>query len=54
MDITPQTSDSKYLDKMRKKIPKALDAFKPEFVVYNAGTDIMEGDERGELSVRSH
>lgn len=36
---------------MEKNIPKALDSFKPEFVVYNAGTDCMIGDPLGGLSV---
>ena len=36
---------------MKETIPKAMDSFKPEFVVYNAGTDILKGDALGGLTV---
>lgn len=28
-----------------------MDHFNPDFVIYNAGTDILEGDRLGELSI---
>jgi histone deacetylase 11 len=28
-----------------------IDAFRPEFVIYNAGTDILEGDPLGRLRI---
>lgn len=43
--------DNKYLALMQNKIPQALDQFKPQFVLYNAGTDCMVGDPLGGLSV---
>ena len=34
-----------------KKIGEAMDSWKPEFLIYNAGTDILEGDPLGGLSI---
>ena len=28
-----------------------IDRFKPDFVIYNAGTDILEGDTVGKVSI---
>lgn len=28
-----------------------MNRFSPEFVIYNAGTDILEGDRLGELNI---
>lgn len=32
-------------------MPRAFAEFKPDFVIYNAGTDCMEGDPLGRLQV---
>ena len=32
-------------------ISNAIDEFKPDFILYNAGTDIMEGDVLGGLII---
>ena len=32
-------------------LPRALDEFKPDVVVYNAGTDILVGDPLGILDI---
>lgn len=37
---------------METHIPKAIADFKPNFIVYNAGTDCMKGDPLGNLNVR--
>ena len=34
-----------------RKIEKDMDDFMPEFVIYNAGTDILEGDPLGALNI---
>ena len=34
-----------------RKLEEALDSFRPDFVVYNAGTDILEGDPLGALAI---
>lgn len=45
------TADEAYLAVLKTKLPKALDEFKPDLIIYNAGTDILEGDKLGGLSV---
>lgn len=34
-----------------KKIEDAISSWKPDFVIYNAGTDILEGDPVGKLNI---
>lgn len=36
---------------MERNLDQALTEFPPDFVVYNAGTDILEGDSLGLLSI---
>merc|ERR1712129_251005 len=43
--------DKEYLDKLRNTFPKALDEFKPQIVIYNAGTDILIGDSLGQMDI---
>jgi histone deacetylase 11 len=33
-----------FLRKLRRKLPIAFDTFHPDIVLYNAGTDTLEGD----------
>ncbi|MCL4106315.1 UNVERIFIED_CONTAM: hypothetical protein GTU68_003476 [Idotea baltica] len=49
--LKPRTSTKKYLDLIKKELPKALDKEKPDLVIYNAGSDIYENDPLGGLSV---
>jgi histone deacetylase 11 len=37
-------SGGEYLDILRSELPKALDRFAPDFVVYNAGSDVLASD----------
>jgi len=46
-----RTNTSEYLDKLEKTLPTAIDEFKPELIVYNAGTDIFVEDHLGNLSI---
>ena len=32
-------------------ISESMDEFQPDFILYNAGTDIMEGDPLGRLNI---
>lgn len=48
--ILPSTTTDQYLMKMAV-LEKDLDSFQPEFVIYNAGTDILQGDPLGNLSI---
>ncbi|XP_024647249.1 histone deacetylase 11 isoform X3 [Macaca nemestrina] len=45
------TEDDEYLDKVERNIQKSLQEHLPDVVVYNAGTDILEGDRLGGLSI---
>ncbi|XP_049718859.1 histone deacetylase 11 isoform X4 [Elephas maximus indicus] len=45
------TEDDEYLDKVGRNIKKALQEHRPDVVVYNAGTDVLEGDRLGGLSI---
>jgi len=49
--ITSETSDSEYLNLLKKELSKAFNASKPDFIVYNAGTDIYEHDPLGRLKI---
>ena len=46
-----QTTDQEYLEKVRTLIVPAMDSFKPNFILYNAGTDISSGDPLGQLNI---
>ncbi|KAG0573735.1 hypothetical protein KC19_VG204900 [Ceratodon purpureus] len=48
------TTTEKYLALLSQELKKAENIFKPELVVYNAGTDVLEGDPLGRLLVRCH
>ncbi len=49
--ISKYTKDTEYLSIIEKELPKAIKESKPDFIIYNAGTDIYEGDLLGMLSV---
>lgn len=40
---------TQFLATLRKKLPAAIAAFQPDFVIYNAGTDPLIGDRYGDL-----
>ncbi len=43
--------DSVYLSLVKQELAKAIEKEKPNFIIYNAGTDIFENDPLGEMSV---
>ncbi|MXQ95714.1 hypothetical protein E5288_WYG018273 [Bos mutus] len=45
------TEDDEYLQKVERNLEKALQEHRPDIVVYNAGTDILEGDRLGGLAI---
>ena len=49
--VTSSVSDEIYLKAMDEIIPQAILKFEPEFIVYNAGTDILDGDPLGQCSI---
>jgi histone deacetylase 11 len=46
-------SGSEYLDTLSEYLPDALDRFKPDLVVYNAGSDILTTDPLTSLNLNS-
>jgi histone deacetylase 11 len=36
---------------LNRNLDSALEDFKPDVIVYNAGTDILDGDPLGNLSI---
>ena len=40
-------SDDEYLEKVEKSISEGFRKFKADFIIYNAGTDCMQGDPLG-------
>lgn len=50
--ITDKDTDETYEARMKEVIPKAIDEFKPELIVFNAGTDTLEGDPIGKLNMK--
>ena len=44
-------SDRNYLKEVETSLLNAFQEFRPDFVIYNAGTDCLAGDPLGELSI---
>ena len=51
IDASDCPDDTSYLDRLEETLPRAFQEFKPDFVIYNAGTDCMEGDPLGRLNL---
>eukprot|EP00347_Sterkiella_histriomuscorum_P021768 403332831 len=49
--ITHYDDDESFLHKLKSQITEAYQQFRPEFVIYNAGTDCMENDPLGQLNI---
>ncbi|KAJ9588992.1 hypothetical protein L9F63_017687 [Diploptera punctata] len=45
------TEDNEYLHKVEENLEEALREFHPDVLVYNAGTDILDGDRLGLLAI---
>ena len=45
------TKTKEYLAILKENLPKAIEQTKPNLIIYNAGTDILEGDVVGKLAV---
>mmetsp|Transcript_2058 Transcript_2058/g.1859 ORF Transcript_2058/g.1859 Transcript_2058/m.1859 type:complete len:192 (+) Transcript_2058:540-1115(+) len=50
LHVTPEDNDQDYLNTL-SCIPGIIKREKPEFILYNAGTDIMEGDPLSGLNI---
>jgi len=44
-------SDAEYLESVDKSLTESIESFKPEFLVYNAGTDCLINDPLGSLGI---
>ncbi|EDW81706.2 uncharacterized protein Dwil_GK10873 [Drosophila willistoni] len=51
VELRPRTEDSFYLKKLAQCLKTAVAEFKPNVVIYNAGTDILDGDPLGNLAI---
>lgn len=51
MELEHFTDDREYLHKVHKHLEEALVEFTPDILLYNAGTDILDGDPLGCLSI---
>lgn len=51
VELVSGTKTKEYLEKLDKALEVARNNFHPELVVYNAGTDILDGDPLGRLKV---
>lgn len=53
LDIGPGTNidDVVYLSLLKRSLAHAIDTAKPDFIIYNAGTDILLGDRLGGMKV---
>lgn len=49
--ISSFTDDPTYLELLKTELPPVLDRLAPDFVIYNAGSDIFAEDEVGQLSI---
>lgn len=51
VELNHFTQDEEYLNLVNDNLIQALQEFKPQLIVYNAGTDILKGDSLGCLSI---
>uniref|UniRef100_A0A1B0AHJ5 Histone deacetylase 11 n=1 Tax=Glossina pallidipes TaxID=7398 RepID=A0A1B0AHJ5_GLOPL len=51
VELLPRTEDAEYLRYLKRGLQFALNEFRPQLVVYNAGTDVLLGDPLGALSI---
>jgi histone deacetylase 11 len=51
LPLSTGTSGVEYLDLLLEVLPAALDEFRPQLLLYNAGTDVVAGDPLGLLEV---
>lgn len=53
LHVTKHTKNNEYISNLQTELSNALTAFKPDFILYNAGTDISTGDPLGRCNVSS-
>ncbi len=50
-DHARHVNDAEYQALLSKELPKALEQFKPDFILYNAGTDTLDDDPLGQMLI---
>jgi acetoin utilization deacetylase AcuC-like enzyme len=51
VEFNDNTNDDEYLKLLKETIPRAIDEFKPDFIFYLSGVDVLENDKLGRLSL---
>ena len=51
VELDAFAADAEYFPKIEKAMDKAFSEFKPDLIIYNAGTDLMTGDRIGALDI---
>ena len=51
IEFDDNTNDEKYLKILKETIPIVMDEFKPDFIFYLSGVDVLENDKLGRLSL---
>ena len=51
IEFNDNTNDDEYLKLLKESIPRAIDEFKPDFIFYLSGVDVLENDKLGRLSL---
>ncbi len=51
VEFNDNTNDDEYLKVLKETIPRVLDKFKPDFIFYLSGVDVLENDKLGRLSL---
>lgn len=49
--LPPRMNGPDYLDTLRDALPRALDRYRPDFVLYNAGSDVLQTDPLSRLAL---
>jgi acetoin utilization deacetylase AcuC-like enzyme len=42
--LPPRTKGAEYLEALREHLPRALNRYRPNLIVYNAGSDVLGSD----------
>ena len=49
--VTRHDDDESYLKKIIEGVERAVEGFRPELIIYNAGTDCMQNDPLGQMNI---
>jgi acetoin utilization deacetylase AcuC-like enzyme len=49
--LPPRTNGAEYLGRLQELLPTALDRYRPDLVLYNAGSDVLWSDPLSRLSL---